>query len=264
MKLYDIDTSKILINQIKRRIKTRVDFNFLLSLNLKEVIIAGNSLNEAEPHDVDLYPVEENGFDWDKLIEIGENVYSNDVFKVLTRTKNALTIKYFDTVYQFCSYWKGSLEKLVSSFDFAHVQVGALIRVSCNVEGDPDEKDFKQDFESENYYLIKQVYWTEEHMKSLCIGNTFYVNSEFPINSLIRLSKYVKYGDFKNRTYIVSILKILTEIIDRGFKDYDDFKNQLDAVDLGLLEEDESPLAYEFYETCCSRNLVENPDSVEE
>ena len=39
-------------------------------------------------------------------------------------------------------------------------------------------------------------------------------------------------------TYYTAVINILANIIQRGFKDYDDFKDQLDAVDLGLLEED--------------------------
>jgi len=33
-------------------------------------------------------------------------------------------------------------------------------------------------------------------------------------------------------------LTILHDIVDRGFADYNDFKNQLDAVNLGLVPED--------------------------
>ena len=33
-------------------------------------------------------------------------------------------------------------------------------------------------------------------------------------------------------------MNILGDIVERGFHDYQDFKDQLDAVDLGLLTED--------------------------
>ena len=38
--------------------------------------------------------------------------------------------------------------------------------------------------------------------------------------------------------YLMETLKVLRDIVSRGFTDYEDFKDQLDAVDLGLLPED--------------------------
>ena len=35
------------------------------------------------------------------------------------------------------------------------------------------------------------------------------------------------------------MLSILTDILKRGYADYDDFKDQMDAIDLGLLDGDE-------------------------
>jgi hypothetical protein len=54
----------------------------------------------------------------------------------------------------------------------------------------------------------------------------------------MRLTKYAKRDHFPGRAYIPSIINILMDIIRRGFTSYDDFKDQLDAVDLGLVEKD--------------------------
>lgn len=40
--------------------------------------------------------------------------------------------------------------------------------------------------------------------------------------------------------------------------DYDDFKKQLEAVDLRVLTEDESDSAWHLYTICCERGLVRN------
>ena len=64
------------------------------------------------------------------------------------------------------------------------------------------------------------------------------MGSQYPLASLIRLNKYVKQGAFGGKAYIPSALNILMVVIERGFKSYDDYKDQLDAVDLGLVERD--------------------------
>ena len=55
-------------------------------------------------------------------------------------------------------------------------------------------------------------------------------------------------GYFLGKSYIPAVINILTNIIKRGFNDYDDFKDQLDAVDLGLLEEDYKEAKEDFRE----------------
>jgi len=62
--------------------------------------------------------------------------------------------------------------------------------------------------------------------------------------------KYYHYGQISNGKAIFSILRAITDVINRGFKDYEDFKNQLDAIDLGLVarDQDEKDSLYELYE----------------
>lgn len=45
-------------------------------------------------------------------------------------------------------------------------------------------------------------------------------------------------------------------VIKRGYTDYRDFKKQLDAVDLLLLEPKEANAAYELFKTCHTTGLV--------
>ena len=48
-------------------------------------------------------------------------------------------------------------------------------------------------------------------------------------------------------------MKILKDVLNRGFKNYDDFKSQIDAIDLCLPDLQE---AFELYQTCVAKELV--------
>ena len=45
------------------------------------------------------------------------------------------------------------------------------------------------------------------------------------------------------------MMDIVSDIVERGYKDYDDFKDQISAIDLALLDENESNSAYKLFET---------------
>lgn len=50
----------------------------------------------------------------------------------------------------------------------------------------------------------------------------------------------------------------MAQFLSRGFIDYDDFKDQLEAVDLLLLQDNECNAAKRLYDICCNIGLVEN------
>ena len=64
------------------------------------------------------------------------------------------------------------------------------------------------------------------------------------MSSLIRLLKYYERGVINKGNAISSIVEIITQISSRGFNGYSDFKDQLDAVDLGLLPDDSDQIQY--------------------
>ena len=57
---------------------------------------------------------------------------------------------------------------------------------------------------------------------------------------------------------------VLHDIINRGFADYPDFKDQLDAVDLLLLEPDESNAAWQLFRACMNRGLIAKSYTLDE
>ncbi len=70
-------------------------------------------------------------------------------------------------------------------------------------------------------------------MQAMLLQKTFFVGSEYPLSSLIRLVKYAKRGLYPaRRDYLADMLRILTAVVERGYSDYEDFKDQLDAIDL--------------------------------
>lgn len=205
-----------------------------------EFIIAGNSLNKNVPNDFDLYANNESEFHFEKITDYVKNHNG----EVISETRNALTVKLCDTVVQFCKYKKHNLRELVDSFDFAHIQIGAsfvIMNKSLN---------------------LTEVYYSYEWEKSRLLETTYYtkpsLKSSYPLASLIRCFKYKERGDFGDRSYIVSVLDILNQIVSRGYKSYDDFKDQMAAVDLQLLEKDESNAAWRLYQTLGENGLVYN------
>ena len=202
--------------RISRRLKN-ITYNLvnLVDGDFYKFYVAGNSLNKSKPNDFDIYPVTECrfGVTLDSAKKLG--------CTILSETRNSTTIRLSSgVIIQLCDYYKPSLEELVKSFDYSHIQVGAELVV--------DEADF-------NSYSVEEVYFTEEYITSHVLETTWYTGSEYPISSLIRAFKYNKRENFSGNSYIVSVLNILNDIISRGVGNYDDFKDQLDAVDLQLL-----------------------------
>lgn len=203
---------------IRHRVESRFPLKDFLNCNIKQFYIGGNSLNRTNPNDIDIFPIE-GDFDPAEAKKVGT---------VVCETKNAITVKTKDgVVLQFCNYVRPNLKSLVRSFDFSHIQIGCTCKIT-------ESKTIE----------VTDSYFTKAYLYSKLEENTAFQASEYPLSSLVRSYKYMKRGDFANKSYIWSMFKIITSIVKRGFKDYPDFKNQLDAVDLGLIPEDFKDLEY--------------------
>ncbi len=239
-------------NAIRDRLDARLKnlypvIAILLSYEHDEYYIAGNSLNKDKPNDFDVYPSCES-FDF-KAIK--KRLKSFDGAYVTCETRNALTVNISGSIVQFCNYKKNTIQQLIESFDFAHIQVGAVIHI-CWEPGDPEDGGGYS-----NSY-VQSVWVTEDYESAHIIGTTWYTGSDYPLSSLIRCIKYAQRNTYANRfEYKADILMILSDIINRGYKDYADFKDQLAAVDLLLLEEQECKAAFRLFNICCDRGLVE-------
>ena len=212
---------------IKARITSRIKHIELAKimdiLGVTSLYICGNSLNTEIPNDYDIYLLEDDSF---RLHDLS----SNELFKVkiekigykiTSSTKNAITLKNNSVILQICLYHKPTLKELVDSFDFTYCQVG--VEVS---------------FDWLNVLNISDEYFTFGYLEFLTSRVTHYTGSEYPISSLLRLFKVKDKGYLPGNLHIRELITILIEIVERGFDDYDDFKDQLDAIDLGLLSED--------------------------
>ena len=181
--------------------------------------IAGGALN-GPINDVDLFPVDaENRV---KLKSI-----KNNAEKVLSETRNAITLKCDPWPIQVCNYQKESLEALVRSFDFAHIQVGVRVRWCLRK------------------FVVKEVFFTDDFVVANAINTSWFCGSDFPLSSLIRTGKYYKRGTMPRGAHLRAVIDALTAVVRRGFEGKEDFKDQLDAVDLGLLPEDLEETGFE-------------------
>jgi hypothetical protein len=210
------------------------------TMTLSEFYIGGNSLNRDEPNDIDLFPVGESDFGdlWYQPTEGELSVQKAGYvwgWERVSRTRNAVTLDMDGTPVQFCSYHHKSLEDLVESFDFAHIKVGAHV---------------KRHGKSKKYD-VQSVYISDDYVAARGMETTYYTGSDYPMSSLIRLVKYGARGLYPGRAYVGDVLHILGDILRQGVRDYDDFKDQMDAVDLGLVPEEmnvDSDLVAELYD----------------
>jgi len=177
-----------------------------------DFIIAGGCLT-GKVNDVDIFPV--CAGDFEALAKDFERTG-----EVVGKTKNAVTYTASPWPVQVCSYCRSTLGELVESFDYSHIKAGVLV----------EHDGFRNS--------IKEVYVSNDLVESRLTQTVRFTGSEYPLSSLIRVGKYYKRGAIGKGDYIGSVLGCVTAIVDRGFRGYDDFKDQLDAVDLGLLPEE--------------------------
>lgn len=202
-------------------------------------ILAGGALCGDEVRDYDIYPDSDCRFVIDDVeaLALGDPKRA----EVLCKTANSLTVKLVkkNQIVQFCKYEKPSLEELVKSFDFSHIQVGIGFRGNGCAP----------------YH--EHVFYTDEFVLANVTRRTVYTGSEYPLSSLMRLMKYNKRGKLTRIDTMRAAMSILKDVIDRGYKDKDDFKTQLDAVDLGIPEMAE---ASELYFSMVERGMVKKEE----
>ena len=191
-----------LTSVLRSRAKKCID---LSSGHLKkgEFFLGGSAIATNLISDIDIYPA-------------GSAIFHiPDSAPVLYSSKNATTISNKPPL-QYCKYKHDTLDELIESFDFAHVQAGAYI-----VDGQ-----------------VSKVAWTNNFVVANAIRSSEFTGSAYPLSSAIRLLKYNNREELTRNSSIRAMLDILCAIVKRGFKDYEDFKDQLDAVDLGLTPDD--------------------------
>jgi len=176
--------------------------------NDREFFIAGGAI-AGHISDIDIFPVGDDDLSQWMTLDAAK-------YPIISRTKNATTYRCEPWPVQLCHYAHPTLRGLVDSFDYAHIQAGARCNIACALE----------------------VYWTEAFVDSRALSLSWFTGSEYPLSSLIRAGKYYKRGEMPRGSYLRAVLDCAGAVAKRGFKDYADFKDQLDAVDLGLVPEE--------------------------
>lgn len=236
---------------IRERMDTRLKSVYsaiavCLSYHYDGYFVAGNSCNASAPHDFDIYPWG-NNFNFEEIKSRIESVGGY----VIIETRNALTVNIGGKIVQFCNYNKHDLISLIESFDFAHIQVGVAVTIEWRPGEGPD------DLGGYECSTIKYVEYTDNWQRAHMLETTWYTGSDYPLSSLLRTVKYYQRGAYANKfEYKKDIINILNNIISRGYNDYQDYKDQLAAIDLLLLEPEEREAACNLYLTCGERGLV--------
>lgn len=236
-----------IVNRMEQRLKSIYSaIAICLSYSYDGYFVAGNSCNAAAPHDFDIYPWG-SAFDFEGIKSRIESVGGY----VVIETRNALTVNIGGKVIQFCNYHKLDLVSLIESFDFAHIQIGVAVQIEWRPGEGPDDRG------GYDYSTVSYVEFTDAWQRAHMLETTWYTGSEYPLSSLLRTTKYFQRGAYaKKYEYKKDILNILNDIISRGYKDYQDYKDQLAAIDLLLLEPEEKKAAWELFLICGGRGLV--------
>jgi len=184
--------------------------------------IAGGALWDSPPNDIDVYLPQGTSFSSmvNKIFEItSKEMSEKSVTKSVHSSPNALTLRLSEikVPVQICSYQKPSIKELADSFDFSHTQSAVEIT---------DGK-------------VTSVYYSDAWLKARLTGKTEYMGTDYPLSSLIRLNKYHRRGLLTTFQRNCSTIRILASIIDRGFQDYKDFKDQLESLDIAALTKEE-------------------------
>lgn len=205
----------------------------MLPDNIKEVLVANKAIfagsamiPKHEINDIDVFFY--NSRDYEKAVDAISQAYRT------FESPNCVTISAPVKV-QLCKYNYPTMAQLVESFDFAHVQIAYDI-------------------------FSQEVVYTEQAKAAFISHTTTFTGSAYPLSSLIRLSKYYDRGMIKGRGLIGEVLLIFKAILERGFTDYEDFKDQLQAVDLNFFDTDggKNDLAFSLYQVCAEKGLVDN------
>jgi hypothetical protein len=162
-------------------------------------------------------------------------------FQSVHVSKNAITSVKDGRTIQFCKHWKDSLEKMVDSFDFAHTQCGVLITPQKSEDG--------------LTFHISEPFFTPAWAEWINTGKTDYTGTDYPLSSLIRAGKLFKKDLLKPKEYQTMLLRILIDVAERGFKDGADLREQLDAIDLAYVVEDNKSTIYRLVEVLPSKNI---------
>jgi hypothetical protein len=213
------DLPNVLTRRVLRRLSKDI-LSYLYENNVTKIVLAGGGLLKTY-NDLDLYGLSndvENVSNFTKLVD--------QLLDKKVALLNAATKRFGKKKVQFCKYFKPTIQDLVKSFDFSHCQVAVEITIAPN----PVQA------------VINKVYCTPQFLDSMITGSTDYTGSEYPLGSLIRIPKVAKKLKLSIKETTNLTIAVLASVLERGIKDYDDFKEQLKAVDLNHFPDNKDDL----------------------
>ena len=166
-------------------IEEKLNWIDLKSLNLTEFFIAGGALRPNEKiNDFDLYPVRKGDF---KKLRARNTFLSKPPFG---KTINSDTYFLNGYLVQLSKSMGGSIREVIDTFDFAHVKMGARVKL---VEGK---------------YKVEDIYFSEDYKRYLRTGKNEYCRGKaHPIDSLLRTYKYAERGLLQPKDVVYDIIE---------------------------------------------------------
>lgn len=147
----------------------------LNSYGITKIILGGGAMLHDAPADLDFWPPGSVGTpDYDRLVPPVPPESDKSAINAGVANPHAKDLYCGSLKMQLCAAPRTSLEQLVSSFDFAHCQVGAVL-TSDTVGGK---------------WVPTEVHFTPAFVAAMLTQTTFYLpNHKWPLNSLARVAK---------------------------------------------------------------------------
>jgi len=210
------------------KILTRMEY-FKDALHGSLFFLGGSAIAASNPHDIDIFfSSQEYIGAASRWVDSKAGIFTEKVLvgqgtkkviegiKKIHNGENAYTFKCptSDIPFQFIRIPFSSLEIMIDSFDFSHIQAGVEV------------------VEVMGKFKICQIYWTDAYEKSLEIGDSWYTGSNNPFSALYRLSKYHAKGEVSALSLKTQTIRIINDMFEQEYEGHDQVNKQLSAIGL--------------------------------
>ncbi len=199
-------------------------------LHNSRFFLGGSAVAASNPNDIDIFFQSQEYINaairWidSRISVVTEDIPVDSEFRKIYSGENAYTFKCptSDVPFQFIRMPFYSLEIMIDSFDFSHIQAGIEV---AEVMGK---------------FEIVQVYWTDAYEKSLEIGDSWYMGSDNPFSALYRLGKYHAKGEVSALSLKTQTIKIVNDIFEQEYIGSAQIRKQLSVIGMSDIFEEEN------------------------
>lgn len=175
--------------------------------------LGGSAIAASNPNDIDIFFLSSK-FAGDAIRWVGSKTGVLGKIKKIYDGDSAYTFECSssDVPFQFIRKSFGSLQIMIDSFDFAHIQAGVEV------------------VKTMGKFEICRTYWTDAYEKSLEIGDSWYTGSDNPFSALYRLSKYHAKGEVSALSFKTQMIKIINDMFEQEYIGSAQVRRQLSVI----------------------------------